>query len=753
MALRNLLVRIGADLSGLQKGMKQAQSQMKSFAGRMAGILAGIGTGLTLKEGIEDAIKFEAIMGTVSGTLGSSMKDFVKWQNTVGAAMGFSKLETAKMANEFSLRLKETAKDSQDLLTKTTDLMKAAAIIRSKTGMEMTEISDRMRSAMNQEADGADELGIDVRVAAVTMSKAYRDIAKSAPWDSLSSGMRKAVLAQYIVEKTQANFGWEIANNTALLKGNFIAALSDTRMALGQAFLPILNIALPILTTFMRYVEKAFQTFAGFMRALFPKANIKAGEAQTASIQNQTSATNDLGNAVEKAAKKKAKADKAASRGVAGFDEVNTLNEPSSGGDSGGAGAGAGGAGAGAGLGGGFDPGESEDKITKISEKVKEFAEKVKKFFAPAIEMFKKAWGAVSDFFIQKVKGMASFWKENGAMFVQAMKNIWTYIQPIIAFVVTFIWDSIKGLINGVIQFFQGLMKFIGGVFTGNWSKAWEGLKDIFIGAFKAIWNFTNLTFIGGIKKSIVELVTSGGKAFLKFADDLKKPLENVLPGILNFFKNTWNNIRLIITDFGLFWDRMIFNLGLKWFEFSTKLGSVGKAAWDGIKGAFSGAVEWFARSVITPIVNKFESIKDAFKSGFTSGIRAIINTWIDALNEPIKLLKNFSVAGNKPFSGLPLINRIPALAKGGITNGPTLALIGDNPGGKEVVSPLDKLQDIVAGAVGTAVMQAMQFSKPSTSGGDILLNIDGRTFARIVKPFLENENQRVGNNVKLNPI
>jgi hypothetical protein len=32
----------------------------------------------------------------------------------------------------------------------------------------------------------------------------------------------------------------------------------------------------------------------------------------------------------------------------------------------------------------------------------------------------------------------------------------------------------------------------------------------------------------------------------------------------------------------------------------------------------------------------------------------------------------------------------IPALAQGGITNGPTLALIGDNASGRERVTPLD---------------------------------------------------------------
>lgn len=46
---------------------------------------------------------------------------------------------------------------------------------------------------------------------------------------------------------------------------------------------------------------------------------------------------------------------------------------------------------------------------------------------------------------------------------------------------------SIKQIIGGVIKVFDGVIDFVGGVFTGNWSKAWEGVKNIFGGAFEAL--------------------------------------------------------------------------------------------------------------------------------------------------------------------------------------------------------------------------------------------------------------------------
>lgn len=46
---------------------------------------------------------------------------------------------------------------------------------------------------------------------------------------------------------------------------------------------------------------------------------------------------------------------------------------------------------------------------------------------------------------------------------------------------------SIKTIIDGLAKVFSGLLDFITGVFTGNWRQAWEGVKNIFGGAFQAL--------------------------------------------------------------------------------------------------------------------------------------------------------------------------------------------------------------------------------------------------------------------------
>lgn len=56
-------------------------------------------------------------------------------------------------------------------------------------------------------------------------------------------------------------------------------------------------------------------------------------------------------------------------------------------------------------------------------------------------------------------------------------------------------WDEIKAallptfqqIVGGAKQLFGGLIDFVSGVFTGNWGKAWEGVKNIFSGAFRSL--------------------------------------------------------------------------------------------------------------------------------------------------------------------------------------------------------------------------------------------------------------------------
>ena len=96
----------------------------------------------------------------------------------------------------------------------------------------------------------------------------------------------------------------------------------------------------------------------------------------------------------------------------------------------------------------------------------------------------------------------------------------------------------------------------------------------------------------------------------------------------------------------------------------------------------------------------------DAIKTGasnLVNGIKSIVSGVADLLTAPfrdafnaIKVLWNSTLGGfSVHIPGIPGTSignydiSIPKLAKGGITSGPMMALIGDNPGGREAVIPL----------------------------------------------------------------
>ena len=519
MALRNMLVRVGADVSQLKKGMREAQNSvryfgrsvadsMKGVKGKIAGIAAGLGTASVVGGGVQDAMRYEALITTLGETMGNSRKQFEEWQNTVGNAFGFSKVQGVELANMLSLNFKSISSSTEDLMNKTTKMMETAAIISNKRGMTMEDVSDRIRSAMNGEADGADELGVNVRIAAMKQSQAYQEMANGQPWDQLSDNMQKTIRYHHILQQVSLNLGATMQDTTAMRMASFTASLADLRMALGQAFLPIIYTVLPVLNTMAQALYRVLQVVAAFTRALFGgfkfqgKQN-KAMAGGVAPIKAQTGAVGDLGKAQDKTAAKTKKAAKEAKRGIAAFDEINALNDPAAdtGAGAGGGGAGGGGGGGAGGLGdmGGMemptmDTSAFEDGLSGLVAKFKKYTD-------PIRALAKQIWTAISGFAIQKFDEISAWWAKNGAQISDAFVNAWNIIKPVIVFLAKFIWESIKGLISGVITFFEGLIEFFTGVFTADWKMVWEGVKKMFIGAFQAIWNFTNLTFIGGLKK------------------------------------------------------------------------------------------------------------------------------------------------------------------------------------------------------------------------------------------------------------
>lgn len=584
-------------------------------------------------------------------------------------------------------------------------------------------------------------------------------MANGQPWQKLNTNTQKAILYQSILEQVSGTLGNTMQDTTALRMSVFTAALGDVRLALGQAFLPILYNVLPLLTMLMDWLYRALQVFAAFMTALFGGFKFGAGnpmqvggiKSATDATDKQTQAVNNLGAAHDKTAKKAKAAGQAsqasAKLGVAGFDEVNTLAQKTA--KAGGAGAGAGGAG-----GVGKVPGVGGAKIptpkipspdaSGFSEGVNKMVEGFKKKLEPLKAFAKQVWGAISGF----VKGIATqistWWQQHGQKISQAWSNIWKIIQPVIMWFIGFVWDSIQGLIMGIVKFFEGLIDFFTGIFTGDWGLIWSGLVDMIVGVFMFFWNFMNLTILGGVKKIFVDIAEFGLKKVLTWILGMRTGFDDFMVRLVGGFFSFLGTLKNIIFSFGRWFIDNSVRIALDVIRGFERIGAVGRTIWNAIKGAFGDAVNWFSRSIITPLINNFDRIRDGFKHGITSGLTAVLNSIRGPINAVVGAFNGIKNTMHIPVGDIPQIH---PFAQGGIVSKATLAMVGEG-GGSEAIAPLDKLQ----GFITNAMMETLR-ATGGGGGGEIILNIDGRRFARIIKPYLDNEDKRIGTNVRLTTI
>lgn len=139
-------------------------------------------------------------------------------------------------------------------------------------------------------------------------------------------------------------------------------------------------------------------------------------------------------------------------------------------------------------------------------------------------EWIKPAWDAIVDVFQSAWKSylkpifekIVSFFGKLG----DCISAIWNnFLSPIVNYLVktfgpilTNIFSAVGGVfktvfsivgdvVGGILDALGGLLDFITGVFTGDWEKAWNGIKSFFKGIWDAIW---------GIIKGAINLIIDG---------------------------------------------------------------------------------------------------------------------------------------------------------------------------------------------------------------------------------------------------
>lgn len=353
------------------------------------------------------------------------------------------------------------------------------------------------------------------------------------------------------------------------------------------------------------------------------------------------------------------------------------------------------------------------------------------------------------------------------------VENVVPVLQPIIQTLGNLIGDVfgvISSVVGGIFEALGGLIDFIAGVFSGDWSRAWDGIKSIFSGIwnaikgiFEGIWNAIK-DFVTGILDTIKNL-------FSNIWNGIKEAVSGILNGIkedisfkINLIKTVLSNILNSIKDtWGKIWNGLKDSVGNIWNAIKDKVVNGAKGALQGIKNVFGSIGNWFSsifgnawnnvKNIFSAGGKIFDGIKDgignAFKSivnRLISGINRVVSIPFNAINSALRTIRNVRIMDFQPFSWLSTVSvpQIPYLAQGGYVkaNTPQLAMIGDNRHQGEIVAPEDKIHSIVADELknfkGTDNSEIVKLLKEilkylKNAGGDIVLNISDVELARAV--------------------
>jgi tape measure domain-containing protein len=342
---------------------------------------------------------------------------------------------------------------------------------------------------------------------------------------------------------------------------------------------------------------------------------------------------------------------------------------------------------------------------------------------------------AVVSFVGNLLAQLSSFWKENGAQITEAVQNAFSmvksiieFIMPAVLFIVQMIWGNIKGAIEGTLNLIMGLIKIFAGLFTGDFSKMWEGVKQLFLGAAVAVWNIMNLLFVGKIFSALKTLgkgiltnvqyywyVVKDG--FTKLSTGAKGKTIEMVQGVVQWFSNLLSQAKTIFSllrQFGEGIFRALLNT----------LRSVAGNIFSSVKGHFSNLGS-SAKSIFSSLWSNAVSIFGRIKSAITSPITSAKNTVLsmvekikNAFNFSWKLpkfkLPHISVSTKKGALGIPYPDfDVDWYDKGGVFYGPQIIGVGEKR--PEFVGALEDLEGIVRN-----VIRSEQGGK---SAGDIQQN------------------------------
>lgn len=290
----------------------------------------------------------------------------------------------------------------------------------------------------------------------------------------------------------------------------------------------------------------------------------------------------------------------------------------------------------------------------------------------------------------------------------------WTEIfGPVLGNVLNGFFALLKGIWDGVYQVLNGVIDFIQGIFTGNWEQAWSGVQQIVSG----VWDTITGIITGAC--DLIEGILLGLDSWLQgvFKTDWTEIFGPGLGDIINAFmknvENTWNAIKQIF-----------------------------QGVLDFVKGVFTGNWKQAWQGVVNIFGGLFNSLINMVKAPL-NGIIGLLNGAVGAINSLIGGLNSISFTMPKWLGGghfglsIPYIPNIPYLAKGGILSQGS-AIVGE--AGPELLTMMGNramVQPLTSNTTNQTDLGGVNITVYGAPGQDV------RALADIIMDEMQNATER----------
>ncbi|VNB27736.1 TMP repeat family [Streptococcus pneumoniae] len=435
--LDELKVMIDAEIAPFRKKMKEVENQVKGTSDRVKNATAkvreqssSIGSAFgklakfagfailgkkLLDVGMystQTALEVSASMNQIKRQMGESSQSFLKWVNDNANAMNMGVGEATNYGAVYSNLFSGFIKDTNKLSAYTAKMLQTSAVVAEGSGRTITDVMERIRSGLLGNTEAIEDLGINVNVAMIESTEAFKKFANGQSWQQLDYQTQQQIRLMAILEQATAKYGDTLSNSVNGRISLFKSLMKDAALNLGNSMLPIINAIMPVLNSFAMVLKNVTAKLAEFIALMFnKKATVKDGVGGAVgdmgnAMKDAAGGAGDLADAVDDAGDSaggladnlgdSAKNAKKAAKellGLLGFDEINILQKPKDDDAGGSGGGGKGGKGKGGG-GGPFKDILPEVELTDMDNKFKSIFDGLGDKLKGLFDLFKKGFDA-----------------------------------------------------------------------------------------------------------------------------------------------------------------------------------------------------------------------------------------------------------------------------------------------------------------------------------------------------------------------